>query len=93
MMMSQKDFDRGISRPGKGFGTAEDRLKFVTYLRETQRFTLDDLAEHSMYSSETVKAWFTDNLQRRRECSPRAVALLLKNLGLTERDFWTIVTA
>lgn len=75
------------------FGNAEQRLSFVLHLREHHRFTLEDLADKSMYSVETVKAWFSDNPQRRRECQPRAVALLLQSLGLSQADFWTIVTA
>lgn len=82
----------GFSIP-QDFGSADQRLSFVLHLREHHRFTLEDLADKSMYSIETVKAWFSDNPRRRRECQPRAVALLLQNLGLSQADFWTVVDA
>lgn len=84
-----------ITRSGAGstYGTPEQKLKFIRYLRDNQRFTLEELAQKSLYSVETVKAWFSDNPQRYRVCQDRAVAMLLAQLDLDVADYWVIVNA
>lgn len=73
------------------YGTAEDKLKFLRYLRDEQRFTMEDLATKSLHSVETVKAWFSTNQQRKRPVSDRAVSLVLNSLSLNEGQYWVVV--
>lgn len=75
------------------YGTPAQRLKFVRYLRDHLRFSLEDISERSLYSVDSVKAWLSESDKRSRDCPKRAVALMLKNLRLTEADYWTIVSA
>lgn len=73
------------------FGTDADRLLFLRYLRDDQRFTQEDLASRTLHSVDTVKAWFSENPNRKRSCQDRSILLLLNSLGITERDYWRIV--
>lgn len=75
------------------YGTPVQRLAFIRYLRDTRGFTLEELATLSMYSPDTVKAWFSDNPKRYRVCPERAVSLVLANLRLTTEAYWVIVNA
>lgn len=75
------------------FGTDAERLLFLHYLRDDQRFTQEDLANKSLHSLETVKAWFSDNPNRKRACQDRSIQLLLNSLGLSNKDYWTIVNS
>lgn len=80
------------TKPNKpSFGTADDKLKFLRYLRDDQRFTMEDLATKSLHSVETVKAWFSSNPQRKRAVSDRAMSLILNELSLNTDQYWVVV--
>ena len=64
------------------FGSQEDRRAFLRHLRE-RGFSLQELAEMSMYEIDTVKAWFSKSEGRRRDISGRALALIVSRTGYT----------
>lgn len=65
------------------FGTQEQRLKFLRYLRDDARYTNEDIATASGYGVDTVKGWFSDNQDRQRKVKDRALQLLLANLKIS----------
>ena len=79
------------SHQSPNFGTDTDRVLFLRYLRDDRRFTQEELAQRSMHSVDTVKAWFSENPNRHRACKDRSIQLLLTSFALSEKDYWKIV--
>ncbi len=59
------------------YGTQAQRLTFLKHLRDDRRFTHPDLASYSAYSLNSVKGWFSENADRKRDIPDRAMKLIL----------------
>ena len=69
------------------YGQQDHRVKFLRYLKDEERFTIPELAEKSMHSQDTVKAWLSASPMRKRDVTARAIAMLLQNLGRSYEEY------
>ena len=69
------------------FGDQAKRLKFLRFLRDEARYTNEDIARASGYGLDTVKGWFSDNVDRQRVVKDRALQLIMANLNITPQAY------